>query len=69
MCENEDLYSLRTRKYTSKECKDAYYKKFNKTGTYDLNASGVVLRNGIFEKVYQRILIRFCKLTLLHKLE
>ena len=55
---NEDLYSLKSRVYTTQECKDAYLKKFGKAGTYDLNASGVVLRNGLREKVYQRILIR-----------
>lgn len=58
MCENENLYSLKTRVYTTKECKDAYMIKFGKPGTYDLNASGVVLRNGLREKVYQRILIK-----------
>ncbi len=57
MCENENLYALKTRKYTSEECKNAYFTKFNKPGTYDLNASGVVIRKGLFEKVYQRILI------------
>ena len=57
MCENEDLYSMKTRVYTTYECKTAYLKKFGKTGTYDLNASGVITRNGIQEKVYQRILI------------
>ena len=58
MCENEDLYGLRIRKYTSEECKAAYFDKFGKPGTYDLNASGVILVNGLREKVYQRILIR-----------
>lgn len=58
MCENEDLYSLKSRIYTTQECKEAYSEKFGKTGTYDLNASGVVWRNGRKEKVYQRILIR-----------
>lgn len=58
MCENENLYSLKTRVYTTKECKEAYMIKFGKPGTYDLNASGVVLRNGLREKVYQRILIK-----------
>ena len=58
MCENENLYSLKSRVYTTKECKDAYMDKFGKPGTYDLNASGVVLRNGLKEKVYQRILIK-----------
>ena len=58
MCENEDLYGLKTKVYTTAECKQAYMDKFGKTGTYDLNASGVVLRNGIKDKVYQRILIR-----------
>jgi len=58
MCENEDLYNLKTRSYTTKECKEAYYKKFGKNGTYDLNASGVIQRNGKLEKVYQRVLIK-----------
>lgn len=58
MCENEDLYKLKTKKFTSQECKDAYLKRFKKKGIYDLNASGVVLRNSMLEKVYTRILIR-----------
>ncbi len=58
MCENVDLYKLKTKVYTSAECKQAYYDKFNRKGTYDLNASGVILKNGLLEKVYQRILIK-----------
>ena len=58
MCENEDLYKLKTRVYSTAECKQAYLDKFGKVGTYDLNASGVVFRYGIKDKVYQRILIR-----------
>ena len=58
MCENEDLYKLKTRVYSTAECKQAYMDKFHKKGTYDMNASGVVVRNGLLEKVYQRILIR-----------
>ncbi len=58
MCENFDLYGLRTKKYSPEECKEAYYKKFNKEGTYDLNASAVLLKEGILEKAYQRVLIR-----------
>ena len=58
MCENEDLYHLKTKVYTTAECKQAYMNKFGKIGTYDLNASGVLIKNGIQEKVYQRILIR-----------
>jgi len=58
MCENEDLYSLKTKVYSTAECKQAYLNKFGKKGTYDLNASGVVLRDGILEKVYQRVLIK-----------
>lgn len=54
MCENLDLYGLKTKVYTSEECKQRYFELFGKKGTYDLNASGVV--NG--KKVYQRILIR-----------
>lgn len=58
MCENEDLYKLKTRFYTTEECRNAYQNKFGKSGTYDLNASGVILIEGIQEKVYQRILIK-----------
>lgn len=58
MCENEDLYNLKTKQYSNQEKKDAYFAKFGKTGQYDLNASGVVYRGGRYEKVYQRILIR-----------
>lgn len=54
MCENLDLYGLKTRVYTTQECQKRYFEIFGKKGTYDLNASGVV--NGY--KVYQRILIR-----------
>lgn len=61
MCENEDLYSMKTKKYTGAECKKAYLDKFGKKGIYDLNASGVVIRNGLYEKVYQRVLIKHRK--------
>ncbi|NCC48382.1 MAG: DNA methyltransferase, partial [Clostridia bacterium] len=57
MCENEDLYQLKTKVYKSTECKQAYIDKFGRTGTYDLNASGVIIISGLREKVYQRILI------------
>jgi hypothetical protein len=58
MCENHDLYGLKTKRYSSTECKEAYFSKFKKAGTYDLNASGVLDVAGQLEKVYQRILIR-----------
>ena len=61
MCENIDLYRLKTKVFTADECKKAYLDKFGKPGTYDLNASGVVVRDGKLEKVYQRILIRHRK--------
>ena len=61
MCENEDLYKLKTKVYTTAECKKAYLDKFGKKGTYDLNASGVVIRDGLLEKVYQRVLIKHKK--------
>lgn len=69
MCENEDLYKLKTKVYTTQECKKAYLKKFGKNGTYDLNASGVITRNNIQEKVYQRILIRHKKIKTEKKLK
>jgi len=52
--ENEDLYGLKTRVYTTKECRAAYRRLFGKDGTYDMNATPVV--DG--RKVYQRIFIR-----------
>ncbi|MFC5283624.1 adenine-specific methyltransferase EcoRI family protein [Pedobacter alpinus] len=58
MCENEDLYNLKVKVYTTAECKQAYLDKFGKKGTYDLNASGVIIRDGLLEKVYQRVLIK-----------
>ena len=58
MCENEYLYNFKTKIYTTEECKKAYLAKFDKKGTYDLNASGVLMRNGLLEKVYQRVLIK-----------
>ena len=54
MCENLDLYGLKTRVYTPEECKRRYFELFGKNGTYDLNAAGVIAGR----KVYQRILIR-----------
>lgn len=54
MCENLDLYGLKTKVYTAQECREQYFKLFGKPGTYDLNAAGVV--NG--KKTYQRLLIR-----------
>ena len=54
MCENLDLYGLKTRVYTAEECRNRYFELFGKKGVYDLNAAGVV--NGT--KVYQRLLIR-----------
>ena len=60
-CENLDSYSLKTKVYTSNECKEAYYSKFGKTGVYDLNASGVLIKDGLKQKVFTRILIRFKK--------
>jgi len=64
MCENEDLYKLKSKVYSTVECKQAYLDKFEKKGTYDLNASGVVIRAGLREKVYQRILIKHKKVSI-----
>lgn len=61
ICENLDLYNLKTKQYTSEECKQAYFDKFGKKGTYDLNASGVIFRNNQLEKVYTRVLIKHNK--------
>lgn len=58
MFENEDLYRLKTRVYTRQECQSAYLEKFGRKGSYDLNASGVLIKEGIREKVYQRIVIK-----------
>ena len=58
MCENEDLYKMKTKKYSSEDCKQAYFEKFGTKGTYDLNSSGVIVVVGKYEKVYQRILLK-----------
>lgn len=58
MCENEDLYNLKTKVYTSQEKSNAYFAKFGRKGNYDLNASAVLNVDGQLEKVYQRILIK-----------
>lgn len=63
MPENENLYQLRTKKYTTAECRQAYFDKFGKEGTYDMNARGVVIKNGLYEKVYSRVLIKHRKAT------
>jgi hypothetical protein len=54
---NDPDNPFRTRLYTSRECRDAYERRFGKPGVYDLNASGVV--NGV--KVFKRVLIRRAK--------
>lgn len=54
MCENLDLFGLKTRVYTTKECQEAYHAIFGKKGTYDMNASAVVAGR----KVYKRLLIK-----------
>jgi hypothetical protein len=51
---NDPDNPLRTRWYSSQECREAYMARFGKPGVYDLNASGVV--NGV--KVFKRILIK-----------
>ena len=58
MCENFDLYKMKTKVYSSEECRAAYMAKFNKPGTYDLNRAGVIVRDGVYEQVYTRVLIR-----------
>ena len=51
---NDPDNAFRTRVYSSTECRDAYQRRFGKSGVYDLNAAGVV--DGV--KVFKRILIR-----------
>lgn len=63
MCENEDLYGMKTKVYDAATRNKAYLDKFGKKGSYDLNASGVVIRDGLYEKVYQRILLRHRKVA------
>jgi hypothetical protein len=43
MCENLDLYGLKTKVYTTQECQARYFELFGKKGTYDMNASGVLM--------------------------
>lgn len=54
LCENRDLYGLKSHVYSTEECQNKYLELFGKQGRYDLNASGVV--NG--KLVYKRVLIR-----------
>jgi hypothetical protein len=54
---------MKTKIYSTQECKQAYKAKFGKMGTYDLNASGVIIKDGLYEKVYQRLLIKHRKLS------
>jgi hypothetical protein len=63
MCENHDLYNLKSKIYSTFECKSAYLKKFGKKGTYDLNASGVIFREELLVKVYQRVLIKHKRMS------
>ena len=58
MCENEDLYNLKTKVYSSEEKTNAYFAKFGKKGNYNLNNSAVLNINDQLELVYRRILIR-----------
>jgi len=60
-CENEDLYHLKTKVYTSVECRQAYLDKFGKKGTYDMNSNGVLLIDGLLEKNYKRVFIKHRK--------
>ena len=52
--ENENLYGLKTRVYTTAECKVRYQELFGRSGTYDLNASSVIAG----KKTYKRLLVR-----------
>ena len=56
--ENLDIYGLKTQTYTTQEKKDAYFAKFGKPGTYDLDAAGVLMESGILHKKYGRVFIR-----------
>lgn len=58
MCENEDLYNLKTKIYSSKEKTDAYYMKFGKKGNYDLNASAALKIGDTYKSTYARLLIK-----------
>jgi len=65
MCENKNLYGLRTKKFSPKERKEAYFKKHGtyldkkgKEGSYDLNASGVLNIDGQLKVTYDRLLIK-----------
>lgn len=56
--DNHDRWGLKTRVYTSAECKAAYFDRFGRPGTYDLNAAAVLREDGKLKKVFKRILIR-----------
>ncbi len=61
ICENKDLYGLKTRRYTREECKEAHFMRKKKEGSYDLNASGVLIEGGVPRVTYKRVLIRHLK--------
>ena len=56
--ENMDLYGLKTKMYTSQECKDAQLKILGKTGTYNLNRGSVLVKDGNLIQTYNRIFIK-----------
>ena len=61
ICENLDLYGLKTKQYSSAECKQAYLDKYGRVGTENLNVSGVLDRDGVLVNTYERILIKHKK--------
>ena len=62
MCENFDKYGLKTKQYSGAECKQAYLDKYGKGGTENLKGRGGVLdRDGVLERTYDRILVKHKK--------
>ena len=58
MCESLDLYNLKTKRYSSAECKQAYLDKFGEKGVSSLNSSGILMVNKELKLTYKRLLIK-----------
>lgn len=56
--ENLDRYGLKTKMYTTQECRDAHIEKYGKDGLYNLNKSPILLIDGKLKVVYNRIFIK-----------
>ena len=52
LSENLDLYGLKTKRYTDKDCQQAYYEIYGKEGRYDLNATPILNGRGVYKRLF-----------------